>query len=101
MDGAERVDAAALVHSPMLSMSQDFRRGSIRGRRSHVLLRTRRRFPRFVSTLSSQVPRQVWQIVDGNPRLHEEYANIKADVPLDSALFDPKQWATVKHWTKP
>ena len=73
MDGAERVDAAALVHSPMLSMSQDFRRDSIRGRRSHVLLRIRRRFPRFVSTLSSQVPRQV-VVLEAGERVEAEVA---------------------------
>ncbi len=59
------------------------------------------RFTDYVPAGNGWIARQVWQIVDGNPRLHEEYANIKADVPLDSALFDPKQWATVKHWIKP
>jgi outer membrane lipoprotein-sorting protein len=28
----------------------------------------------------------------------EDYADIKADVPLSSALFDPAQWTTAPHW---
>ena len=28
----------------------------------------------------------------------EEYSDIRADVPLDDALFDPAKWATAKHW---
>jgi hypothetical protein len=59
------------------------------------------RFTDYAPAGNGWIARQVWQFMDGNPRLHEQYANIKADVPLDSALFDPKQWSTVKHWTKP
>ena len=29
---------------------------------------------------------------------HEDYSDIQTDVPLDEALFDPKQWRTAKHW---
>ncbi len=28
----------------------------------------------------------------------EDYADIKADVPLSPALFDPAQWTTAPHW---
>jgi outer membrane lipoprotein-sorting protein len=28
----------------------------------------------------------------------EEYSDIKADVPLSEALFDPAQWKTAPHW---
>jgi len=59
------------------------------------------RFIDYVPAGSGWVARQVWQTIGGNPRLHEEYADIKSDVPLDSMLFDPRQWGTVKHWTKP
>jgi hypothetical protein len=59
------------------------------------------RFTDYVPAGSGWVARQVWQTIGGNPRLHEEYADIKSDVPLDSMLFDPRQWSTVKHWTKP
>ena len=63
--------------------------------------RTDIRFGDFVATGNGWVPKQVYQLVDGQTRVHEQYSNIKADVPLDSALFDPKQWGAVKHWSKP
>ena len=28
----------------------------------------------------------------------EDYTDIKADVPLSEALFDPAQWKTAPHW---
>lgn len=59
------------------------------------------RFTDYVPSGNGWVARQVWQTIGGSPRLHEEYADIKSEVRLDSALFDPKQWGTVKHWTKP
>jgi hypothetical protein len=55
----------------------------------------------FVPAGNGFIAKQVLQLVDGRPRLHQVATQIKADVPLDSALFDPKQWATVKHWSKP
>jgi hypothetical protein len=36
--------------------------------------------------------------VNGKPFQREEYAEIKADVPLSPALFDPAQWTTAPHW---
>jgi hypothetical protein len=36
---------------------------------------------------------------DGKKVFSEEYANIKKDVKLDAAVFDPKQFTTV-HWEK-
>lgn len=59
------------------------------------------RFVDYVPAGNTFVARQVWQLLGGSPRLHEEYNGIKADVPLDPALFDPRQWATAKHWAKP
>jgi hypothetical protein len=35
---------------------------------------------------------------DGTLRQREEYSDIKADPPLDPALFDPAHWTTAKHW---
>jgi len=29
---------------------------------------------------------------------HEDYSDIQTDVPLDEALFDPRQWRSAKHW---
>ena len=36
-------------------------------------------------------------IVDGKTVTTEEYSDMRADVTLDSKLFDPQYWATV-HW---
>lgn len=58
------------------------------------------RFTDYAPAGNAWVARQVWQIIDGSPRIHEEYSDIKADVPLDSSLFDPKQWKTAKHWAR-
>jgi hypothetical protein len=35
--------------------------------------------------------------VDGQTLTTEEYFDMRADVPLDSRLFDPQYWTTV-HW---
>ena len=59
------------------------------------------RFTDYAPAGNGWIARQVWQIVNGNPRLHEEYSDIKTDVPLDPALFDPTHWSTAKHWVKP
>lgn len=36
----------------------------------------------------------------GKPVQVEQYTEWKADVPLDPALFDVKQWKTAPHWAK-
>lgn len=38
---------------------------------------------------------------DGKLVFHEDYSDIKANVPLDEALFDPSKWKTAKHWMTP
>ena len=35
---------------------------------------------------------------DGALTFHEDYSDILTDVPLDDALFDPRQWKSAKHW---
>lgn len=32
---------------------------------------------------------------------YEDYSDIKANVPLDEALFDPTKWKTARHWLAP
>ena len=32
--------------------------------------------------------------------LLEQYDDVKTDLPIDPALFDPKRWGTAKHWAK-
>jgi hypothetical protein len=36
--------------------------------------------------------------INGKLLQAEDYADIKADVPLSPALFDPAQWTTAPHW---
>lgn len=55
----------------------------------------------FIRAGNGWVAKQTYQLQNGVPRIHQQLANVKTDVPLDSALFDPRQWATVKHWSKP
>jgi hypothetical protein len=38
---------------------------------------------------------------DGKLVFHEDYTNIRTNVPLDDALFDPSKWKTAKHWMTP
>ena len=54
----------------------------------------------YVPAGQTWMAREVWQYVNGAPRLHEEYSNIKTDVTLDPALFDPRTWSTAVHWVK-
>jgi hypothetical protein len=58
------------------------------------------RFADYATAGNGWIARQVWQSINGTPRVHEEYSDIKVDVPLDPALFDPKEWKTAKHWAK-
>jgi hypothetical protein len=47
------------------------------------------------------VGRQTVYLVNGAPRLQLLVGAITPNAALDSALFDPKQWSTAKHWSKP
>jgi hypothetical protein len=38
---------------------------------------------------------------DGKLVFYEDYSDIKSNVPLDEALFDPAKWKTAKHWMVP
>jgi hypothetical protein len=37
-------------------------------------------------------------LIDGKRATLEEYTEIRADVNLDSRLFDPQQWSSATHW---
>lgn len=56
------------------------------------------RFERYVPHAGGWVAEEVLGLRDGKPSLHEQYANVQVDVPLDDALFDPAQWATFTPW---
>jgi hypothetical protein len=55
----------------------------------------------FIKAGEALIARQTYQLQNGVPRLHQQIAGVKADAPLDPALFEPKQWSSVKHWSKP
>lgn len=59
------------------------------------------RFNKYVPADGGWVAAQVEQRVDGKPRVLEEYSDIRANVPLDEALFDPREWMTAAHWYRP
>ncbi|MDQ2975744.1 MAG: hypothetical protein M3R69_10080 [Acidobacteriota bacterium] len=37
-------------------------------------------------------------MIDGKTTTTEAYSEMRADVELDSRLFDPQQWSAAKHW---
>jgi hypothetical protein len=45
------------------------------------------------------VPGEIEQLVNGKRRLLEQLTQVRANVSLPDALFDPKRFATVQHWT--
>jgi hypothetical protein len=55
----------------------------------------------YIAAGNGWIAKQTYQMLNGVPRLHQQIAGVNVDVSLDSALFDPKQWSTVKHWSKP
>jgi hypothetical protein len=64
------------------------------GRQGHVDIR----FNKYQPAASGWIATEVVQYVNGSRRLLEEYSDVRTNVSLSDALFDPKQWATVHHW---
>jgi hypothetical protein len=56
------------------------------------------RFNKYKSAGSGWIATEVVQYVNGSRRLLEEYSDVRTNISLSDALFDPKQWATVRHW---
>jgi hypothetical protein len=56
------------------------------------------RFLKYVPHGNSWVAEEVVGLRDGKPSLHEVYANVQVNVPLDDATFDPKQYGTFTPW---
>jgi hypothetical protein len=55
-------------------------------------------FRNYVRHGEAWVAEEVVGLRDGKPSLHEVYANVRVDVPLPDATFDPAQWATFAPW---
>jgi hypothetical protein len=58
------------------------------------------RFDKYVKHGGGWVAEEVWQYIDGKPALHEDYSQVRVDVPLDEGIFDPARWSTAQHWAK-
>ena len=56
------------------------------------------RFNSYVQSGGGWFATEVEQYVNGKRRLLEEYSQIRTNVVLSDALFDPAKWATVPHW---
>jgi hypothetical protein len=55
----------------------------------------------FMEAGNGWIAKQTYQLQNSFPRIHQQLANVKVDVPLDPDLFEPKVFSTVKHWSKP
>jgi hypothetical protein len=58
------------------------------------------RYQNFRPIANGWIPTQVEWRQDDQHVMLEQYDDIKANVPLDSALFDPARWLTARHWTR-
>ena len=56
------------------------------------------RFLNYVAHGDAWVAEEVVGLRDGKPSLHEVYANVRVNVPLEDATFDPAQYATFTPW---
>jgi len=57
------------------------------------------RFNDYMRVGSGWVPTEIEQYVNGKRRLLEQIGQVRANPVVSDALFDPKRWATVPHWT--
>jgi hypothetical protein len=58
------------------------------------------RFNKYERAGGGWIAAEVEQLVNGSRMLLEEYRDIKPNVVLVDALFDPKEWTTAPHWTR-
>lgn len=59
------------------------------------------RFERYVQHGGGWVAEEVRVLSGGRMIFHEEYANVRVNVPLDEGLFIPENWRAATHWLKP
>lgn len=56
------------------------------------------RFVNYVPQGDAWVAPRVELYSDGKLVFYEDYSDVRANVPLDEALFDPTKWKTARHW---
>jgi hypothetical protein len=57
--------------------------------------RTDVRFDHYERAKGGWIATEVMQLVNGRPALREQYANVRVDLPLSDAYFDPRTWPAV------
>lgn len=56
------------------------------------------RFNQYVAAGGGWVAVEVIQYLNGRQRLREEYHDVRTNVPLDSAIFNPARFASTRWW---
>jgi len=57
------------------------------------------RFNKYRPLAGGWIAPEVDFLVDGRRVFREEYEEVRANVPLDEALFDPRRWSSAPHWS--
>jgi hypothetical protein len=57
------------------------------------------RFNDYTAIGGGWIATEVEQYVNGKRRLLEQYSQIRTNIALTDALFDPRKWATAPPWT--
>ena len=58
------------------------------------------RFGDYRAAGGGWVAARVEAFTGGTRTLLEQYEDIRADVPLDPAIFDPRRWTSARHWRR-
>jgi hypothetical protein len=58
------------------------------------------RFSKYVPAGQTWIAPEVEFITDGKRTVLETYSDVRVDVALDEALFDPGMWRTAAHWAQ-
>jgi len=61
--------------------------------------RTDFRFNEYTQAGGQWAPGEIEQYVNGKRRLVERLTQVRTNVSLPDALFDPKRWSSTPHWT--
>jgi hypothetical protein len=93
--GAERTDSVSRqfwVDKDRLLVLRSIDRGR-QNARNEV------RFNQYVESGGGWIAVEMLFLSNGRRRLLEEYSDVRTNVQVSDALFDPRQWTTVPHWS--
>jgi hypothetical protein len=57
------------------------------------------RFNQYVESGGGWIAVEMLFLSNGRRRLLEEYSDVRTNVSVSDALFDPRQWSTAPHWS--